>query len=246
MRHNTRSRSVCPSLYEVWRPRHLETPETVTAPPPAAPGSAQAEDDLYAASQERRRSKRQKYEVKPRFGSWRDELERRAADDRRAASRDVVRNAGASAALYIDVGAATRASRRRSVPPAWSDARAGCARCATRPRRRAAARRAQPASARAGGSRASRGLRRHAPPRSCRRACRRLPSARGAGVAAAPGARPRSGPPPSRVCACARRTRSSRVGDGRGGARRHRCSRGSAKGDCGCSPGASATAFHKF
>ena len=32
--------------------------------------------------------------MKPRFGSWRDELEAPAADDRRAASRAVVRNKG--------------------------------------------------------------------------------------------------------------------------------------------------------
>ena len=49
---------------------------------------------MYAASQERRRKKRQKYEVKPRFGGWRDELDAPAADDRRAASRAVVRNMG--------------------------------------------------------------------------------------------------------------------------------------------------------
>ena len=71
----------------------LQAPETVTAKPEAAP-EAPEEDDLYAASQERRRKKRQKYEVKPRFGSWRDELDAPAADDRRAASRAVVRNKG--------------------------------------------------------------------------------------------------------------------------------------------------------
>ena len=71
----------------------MEAPETVTAKPEAAP-EAPEEDDLYAASQERRRKKRQKYEVKPRFGSWRDELDAPAADDRRAASRAVVRNKG--------------------------------------------------------------------------------------------------------------------------------------------------------
>ena len=71
----------------------LTAPETVATPTPAEE-APQEEDDLYAASQERRRKKRQKYEVKPRFGSWRDELDAPAADDRRAASRAVVRNKG--------------------------------------------------------------------------------------------------------------------------------------------------------
>ena len=71
----------------------MEAPETVATPTPTEEAPPE-EDDLYAASQERRRKKRQKYEVKPRFGSWRDELEAPAADDRRAASRAVVRNKG--------------------------------------------------------------------------------------------------------------------------------------------------------
>ena len=71
----------------------LSAPETVATPTPTEE-APQEEDDLYAASQERRRKKRQKYEVKPRFGGWRDELDAPAADDRRAASRAVVRNKG--------------------------------------------------------------------------------------------------------------------------------------------------------
>lgn len=71
----------------------LEAP-AVVAVKQVADAPEEATEDMIAAATARRQKKRQKYEVKPRFGGWRDQFDAPAADDRRAASRAVVRNKG--------------------------------------------------------------------------------------------------------------------------------------------------------